>query len=204
VVFDGAARAACQVQVEPGSLDEAGRTLVRASVRGPGVGGSRLPVPHYAATLVLAAAPPIAPRVADWPAHLPGQQRDGLTIYETGAQFHGPRLQGMRRVLVDDSERLVLECRLDDDPALCCAYGGAWHSPVLADVLLQGPPVLGKALLGQACLPLGVRRAEYFAPLPDGSPYFLVVAGAVVDDGGTGATATATACDAVGVARGRG
>ncbi|MCL9759088.1 SDR family NAD(P)-dependent oxidoreductase [Frankia sp. AiPa1] len=198
IVFDGSAPDAAQVILEAAGTDGDGRLVLRAAVRSDGTG--RLPVPHYAATLLLAGptistgAETLAGPGTGWPGYpLGAGPLDGLDIYLEGTQFHGPRLQGMRRVLARGADRLVLECQLADDPDLHAGYGGALHSPVLADVLLQGPPVLGRALLGQACLPLGIGRAEYLRPLPDSGPFVLVLDQARVDDGGGTATVTATA-----------
>ncbi|EIV91654.1 type I polyketide synthase [Frankia sp. QA3] len=197
IVFDGASPDGARVEAEPAVPGEAGRLLVRVAVRADGSG--RLPVSHYAATFLLAATEPDparpGPALPGWPGYRLGEgPPDALDLYTEGTQFHAPRLQGMRRVLARTGDRLVLECQLDDDQDLRAAFGGALHSPVLADVLLQGPPVLGKALLGQACLPLGIGRAEYFHPLPDAAPFVLVLDRARVDDGGGTATVSATAC----------
>ncbi|MCK9876818.1 SDR family NAD(P)-dependent oxidoreductase, partial [Frankia sp. Ag45/Mut15] len=199
IVFDGSAPDTAQVILEPAGSDPGGRLLLRAAVRGDRPG--HLPVPHYAATLLLAGPndSTTSPDGGDaggggWPGYALGTgPLDGLAIYTEGTQFHGPRLQGMRRVLARGADRLVLECTLADDRDLRAAYGGALHSPVLVDVLLQGPPVLGHALLGQACLPLAIGRAEYLRPLPDAEPFVLVLDQARVDDGGGTATVTATA-----------
>ncbi|MFJ8815224.1 SDR family NAD(P)-dependent oxidoreductase, partial [Amycolatopsis thermoflava] len=170
-----------RVEAGAGAADD-GRVTVRAAVRS----GER--TSHYAAEFVLAPAAPEAPVLRPW--RVGEGPEDALAIYREATQFHGPRLQGMRRILDRHPDRLVLECRLDDtEPG---AFHGRLHSPVLADVLLQGPPVLGKDLLGQACLPLGIGRAEYFAPLPGGEPFVLVLDD--VRPGPSTVTVTATAC----------
>ena len=81
----------------------------------------------------------------------------------------------MRRILAGSDTELVIECELGGEPFALGAYAGALHNPVLADVILQGPPVLGHRLLNSACLPLGIGRIDYYAPLPMGSPYAVVV-----------------------------
>ncbi|SDD34331.1 type I polyketide synthase [Actinokineospora iranica] len=191
IIFDGTPRDGLRVETEPSTVD-GDRLVVAAAVRSDS--GGALPTSHYAATFVLAPAPAEAPTAR---AHRFGAgPEDGLEIYREATQFHGPRLQGMRRVLESGEHGMVLECALADAAVAGGAFAGALHSPVLADVLLQGPPVLGKRLLGAACLPLGIGRAEYFAPLPDGEPFALVL-----DDvrrTGGGLTVTATACDGAG------
>ncbi|TQC45029.1 SDR family NAD(P)-dependent oxidoreductase [Rhodococcus sp. WS4] len=159
-------------------------------VRVSGSGGSKR-VPHYAATFQLAPSPDAAPSVpVTWPATGP----DAGTLYRDATQFHAPPLQGMRRILRDDTDSLVLECALSGAPVALGAFGGVLHNPVLADVILQGPPVLGHRLLGSACLPLGVGRIDYFDTLPDGEPFVLVV-----DNARTGAAESLVDACAVGL-----
>ena len=185
IVFDGAG-GDFRVEAGAGTVD-GDQVVVRAAVRS----GER--TSHYAAEFVLATTTPAAPVLDPW--RTGDGPEDALAIYREATQFHGPRLQGMRQVLERQPARLVLQCRLDDaEPG---GFHGHLHSPVLADVLLQGPPVLGKDLLGQACLPLGIGRADYFAPLPNGEPFVLVLDD--VRPGPSTVTVTATACAPDGV-----
>nr|WP_235433384.1 SDR family NAD(P)-dependent oxidoreductase [Protofrankia coriariae] len=186
IVFDGAHSRAYQVEV-PLAEARDGRLTVRAAVRaaaggtgsgaGSGAGsGSALPVSHYVGTFVLAEAPPAAPVAPGRPGEAVGSgPEDGVEIYTGGTLFHGPALQGIRRILQRSDDRVVLECRLADQVVADGAFAGALHSPVLADILLHGPSVLGRWLTGLACLPLAVGRWEYFAPLPDGEPFVVVL-----------------------------
>ncbi|MDA3648382.1 SDR family NAD(P)-dependent oxidoreductase [Saccharopolyspora indica] len=179
IVFDGTLPEGQQVVVEA-----VGGELVKVSVRT----GAVL---HYAATLVLSESLVDAPSTASWT--LGGGPEDGLGIYRDAILFHGPQLQGLRRVLDHSDERLVLECRLPATAVGSGAYRGELHDPVLADLLLQAASVHGNRLLGQASLPLGVGRAECFVPLPGDEPFVLVV-----DDVRRAAAAiavTVTACD---------
>ncbi|MEU5695101.1 beta-ketoacyl synthase N-terminal-like domain-containing protein [Actinosynnema sp. NPDC020468] len=160
IVFDGTAHPGLTVEAEAGRV-EGDRVIVKATVRGDGKS-------HYGGTFVLARTPEESPRITV----AGGLDEDGLEIYRQATQFHGPRLQGLRRVL-SRTDGLVVECRLAD--ADVPGYRGRLHSPVLADLLLQGPPVLGKDVLGGACLPLGVGRADWYAPLPDDEPFLLVL-----------------------------
>jgi len=186
IVFDDTQHHAYRVTVD--RAEEDGDELrVQAAVHGENAAGQ--PMPHYAVTLVLAPAPKEAPaievpRVAEGP-------EDALEFYHEATQFHGPRLQGMRQVLERSATRLVLLCQLADADVADRAYHGRLHSPVLADLLLQGPPVLGRYLLGGACLPLGIGRVEWFAALPDDQPFLLVVDNVRQANGYLTATATA-------------
>ncbi|NKQ58328.1 SDR family NAD(P)-dependent oxidoreductase, partial [Amycolatopsis sp. K13G38] len=187
IVFAGALPEGLRVEAAAGEADGS-RVTVKAAVR------SDPNTSHYAATFVLAPTTSRAPMVKAY--GFGDGEEDALAIYREATQFHGPRLQGMRRILDRGEGTLVLECRLADDPVADGAYSGRLHSPVLADLLLQGPPVLGRDMLGQACLPLGIAHAEYFAQLPDDQPFVLVLDNARTSAGG--ATVTATACDGQG------
>ncbi|GAF43306.1 type I polyketide synthase [Rhodococcus wratislaviensis] len=129
-------------------------------------------VPHYAATLELSATPDSAPVV---PMTWPATGADAEILYRGATQFHAPPLQGMRRILRDDADALILECALSGAPVALGAFTGILHNPVLADVILQGPPVAGHRALGSACLPLGIGRIDYYDALPDDEPFVLIV-----------------------------
>uniref|UniRef100_UPI00037CCA15 type I polyketide synthase n=1 Tax=Parafrankia discariae TaxID=365528 RepID=UPI00037CCA15 len=196
VVFDGTGELMFRVHTAAAELEGSGadgRVVVKASVRSPGALPTGLS--RYAATLVLAAAPPAPAEVEDWPRlhaawTAPGPE-DGLEIYTGATLFHGPLLQGIRRIVTRGDDRLVVECRLDGSAVGRGAFAGALHDPVLADLLLHGPSVLGRWLTGQACLPLAVGRIDYRAPLPAGEPFAVVIDNAVVRD--TGVTSRVTA-----------
>ncbi|MFE5706478.1 SDR family NAD(P)-dependent oxidoreductase [Rhodococcus koreensis] len=129
-------------------------------------------IPHYAATFELSTTADLAPVV---PVTWPATGADAEILYRDAIQFHAPPLQGMRRILRDDADALVLECALSGAPVALGAFTGALHNPVLADVILQGPPVAGHRSLGSACLPLGVGRIDYYDALPDDEPFVLIV-----------------------------
>lgn len=191
IVFDGGTGGDRRVELTDGEV-VGDRVVVRAAVRGDA--GRAVPVPHYAATLELAARPEAAPALSVRPSGTGAA--DALHLYTGATQFHGPRLQGMREILEFTDERLVVRCRLADLTVADGAFAGRAHSPVLADVLLQGPSVLGGRLLGQSCLPLGFARADYYAPLPDDRDFVLVADGPRRTSGGL--TMNATAVDASG------
>ncbi|WP_067677132.1 type I polyketide synthase [Nocardia miyunensis] len=126
---------------------------------------------HYRATLVCTRAPGEPPRITV-PAG-PGSAAEW--IYQDGVQFHGPALQGLRRVRSASDIAMVFECALPATRVGAGAYGGRLHDPVCADLILQCPPVLGHRLVGAACLPLGIGRAEYYRRLPVSEPFLVVV-----------------------------
>ncbi|MFC3962455.1 SDR family NAD(P)-dependent oxidoreductase [Nocardia jiangsuensis] len=153
---------ALELELEPGA--ETGGVLpVRVTVRDGAVA-------HFRATLELAVAPAEPPVLT-----APTGPASTLDIYREAIQFHAPALQGLRRVLADTGDTVVFECAIDAAPVAAGAYASRLHDPVRADLMLQGPPVLGHRLLGAACLPLGIGRVEYYRPLPIGEPFRLVV-----------------------------
>ncbi|MGQ4615283.1 SDR family NAD(P)-dependent oxidoreductase [Nocardia sp. R7R-8] len=144
-------------------VPEEGVATVRATVRGENA-------VHFRATLLLAEAtgrPPHKP--------VPSGSVGEATIYRDAVQFHAPALQGLRRVRAVSDDAIVFDCELPAATVAGGAYAGRLHDPVLADLILQGPPVLGHRLLGSACLPLGAGRIDYFQPLPAGEPFVLTV-----------------------------
>ncbi|GAD85557.1 type I polyketide synthase [Nocardia asteroides] len=162
LVFDHPVTA-LEIELEP-LADVDGRTALRATVFGDKAA-------HFRATLLLAAEPEAAGRrsiVAG-----PGTGAD--RIYTDAIQFHAPALQGLRAIRSESDSAIVLECFLPTGPVADGAYAGRLHDPVAADLILQGPPILGHRLLGAACLPLGVGRIDYHHPLPTTEPFVLVV-----------------------------
>ncbi|MGM7646809.1 SDR family NAD(P)-dependent oxidoreductase [Nocardia sp. JW2] len=162
LVFDHPVTA---LEIELVPIDDLdGRTAVRATVFDDKLA-------HFRATLMLAANPDGGARQTI-PAG-PGTPAD--RIYRDAIQFHGPALQGLRAIRAESDSAIVLDCHLPTDPVAAGAYAGHLHDPVAADLILQGPPVLGHRLLGTACLPLGVGRIDYHHPLPATEPFVLVV-----------------------------
>ncbi|GLZ52159.1 type I polyketide synthase [Actinomycetospora sp. NBRC 106378] len=139
---------------------------VPVAVRGDGS------APRYSATLRLGPVMPEAGTVRDLPT---GPGEDGTELYRRAVLFHGPALQGVRRVLEQSDDRVVLECALPPTPLARGAYAGRRHDPVTADVVLHGPLVLGHRLLGSACLPLAIGRIDLDAVIPAGETFVLLV-----------------------------
>ncbi|MDQ2588931.1 SDR family NAD(P)-dependent oxidoreductase [Saccharothrix yanglingensis] len=192
VVFDGDHEREYAVDLDPGEVED-GRLVLRARVRAAG-GAAPIARSHYAGTLVLAAGDPRTERLPEVRDHVPGTgPDDALAWYADGTVFHGPRLQGMRRLLDRSGDRLVVECRLADDAAGSGAFAGHRYSAVLTDLLLQCGAVLGLWRTGRAGLPLGVELVECFAPLPDDEPF--VVVAREVRSTATSSTVDVTACN---------
>uniref|UniRef100_UPI0015F111DA polyketide synthase dehydratase domain-containing protein n=1 Tax=Pseudonocardia pini TaxID=2758030 RepID=UPI0015F111DA len=145
--------------------------------------------PHFGATLLLSAGPAVAPEAEAW---RPTEGDDGLQVYRDADLFHGPLLQGLRRVVTREPTRLVAECALTDTPLAGGGWAAELHSPVLGDVVLQVASVLGVWHQQAGCLPLSVGAVDLYAPIPDGEPFRVVADDLRPTTGGVSVTATVT------------
>ncbi|WP_410872115.1 SDR family NAD(P)-dependent oxidoreductase [Nocardia sp. A7] len=194
IVYDGKDERSYRLEVQAGEVtgDRLGVTVwIRSDEPGKALAPS-----HFTATFVLAAETLPAPALSGWSGYAIGEgPENGLEVYRAADLFHGPLLQGVRRILERAQRRLVVECRLADTRIGTGNYAGALHSPVLADVAIQSGALLGVWFMNSACLPLSIGRIEYFAPLPDDSPFVVVVDDLRANANGTEVTVTVTACD---------
>jgi NAD(P)-dependent dehydrogenase (short-subunit alcohol dehydrogenase family)/acyl carrier protein len=138
---------------------------------------------------VVAGAP--GPETVDVPAF------DGtpVTPYDDGALFHGPALRGIRALLAEDDEHLVLRCELPDAVLGDGGYRTQLYSPVLADLLLQAVLVRVHRTSGRNCLPTAVGAIDVHDVLPDGSPFAVVVRDVAANGDSVRCTVTACAPD---------
>jgi hypothetical protein len=192
IVYDDTAQQDYWLDTAPGELAD-DRIVVKAWIRSDS--GGRLPTSHFAGTFVLAAALPQAPAMPGWPGYQLGQgPEDGLEVYRDATLFHGPLLQGIRRVLNRHEKHFVAECQLPDTVLGDGSFAGALHSPVLSDVVIQAGSLLGVWFMNSGCLPLSIRTIEFFAQLPADSPFLVVVDNLRANDQ-MQVTVDATACD---------
>lgn len=126
--------------------------------------------PRYRAEVVEGAADAIA--VQGLPALNGGQP---TRAYESGALFHGPSLQGIHRVLGEDSGGLVLQCQLPAAPFADGAYGVEGYHPLLADLLLQAALLRAHRATGMRSLPSAVAAVEVYEAIPSDKPFLVVV-----------------------------
>jgi hypothetical protein len=184
IVFDGGHPGTCRLVLTP-----AGGAM-QVAIRSTDADGA--PRPHYAAVVDLSAAPAEAVLAGELPAL--GGGRDAAGFYADGTLFHGPSLRGVRRVLAESQERLVLECELSEHRPAGGAFAGSRFAPGTADLLLQAGLVWVKLFRGTAGLPLSVGRADLHHPLPDGEPFLVVIEPAAGNGGSGAASLTITAC----------
>jgi acyl transferase domain-containing protein/NAD(P)-dependent dehydrogenase (short-subunit alcohol dehydrogenase family) len=115
-----------------------------------------------------------------------------VTPYDDGALFHGPALRGIRALLSEDDEQLVLRCELPDVSIGDGGYRTRRYSPVLADLLLQAALVRVHRTSGRNCLPTAIGEIDVHDTLPDGEPFAVVVRDVATN--GDSARCTVTAC----------
>ncbi|MFD4440477.1 SDR family NAD(P)-dependent oxidoreductase [Nocardia sp. NPDC058519] len=194
IVYDGKDERSYRLEVQAGTaVDD--RLSVTVWIRSDEPGKALAPS-HFTGTFVLAAETWPAPVLSGWPGYAIGEgPENGLDVYRAADLFHGPLLQGVRRILERAERRLVVEAELPDTRIGTGNYAGALHSPVMADVVIQSGALLGVWFMNSACLPLSIGRIEYFAPLPDAGPFVVLVDDLRVNANGTEVTVTVTACE---------
>ena len=194
IVYDGTHERDYRLDVSAGETT-GDRLTVKAWIRSTEP-GKALPPSHFSGTFVLAPEAPAAPVKPGWPGYQLGQgPENGLEVYREASLFHGPLLQGVRRIIQREQRHLVVECRLPDTAIGEGNFAGALHSPALSDVVIQVGAVLGVWFMDSGCLPLAIGRIEYFAPLPDAGPFVAVVDDLREHANGNQVTVTVTACD---------
>jgi len=196
VFFTGGHPERFRMHLAPDPANEPdGAPAVRVTVEEAGPGGKL----RYEGRFLQAAQAPEAPRtdvLSDVPS-VPslasaGEPHPG---YADGRLFHGPSLAGLRDVLAEGPDRLVVAARLPDPGLANGAYAGRLFSPAPADLLLQAalPALQRNTDSKNLPLPVAVRRVELFTPLPDDEP-FVVVVDIDHDEGDFFAECTLTAC----------
>ncbi|GHG53608.1 type I polyketide synthase [Streptomyces griseocarneus] len=145
-------RASAEVAVTVRALDDGRETQV-----------------YYEGVYRWAERPPVAPRVELPPYTVTD---DPHPAYAEGLLFHGPTLRGMRNVLDDSGDHLVIGASLPETELAHGAYAGRSYGPCRADVLLQAAALLARACHGRLCFPASADRIELFAPLP-GEPFVI-------------------------------
>ncbi|MFD4356528.1 SDR family NAD(P)-dependent oxidoreductase [Nocardia sp. NPDC058518] len=194
IVYDGKDERSYRLEVQAGTVVD-DRLSVTVWIRSDEPGKALSPS-HFTGTFVLATETWPAPVLSGWPGYAIGEgPENGLDVYRAADLFHGPLLQGVRRILERAERRLVVEAELPDTRIGTGNYEGALHSPVMADVVIQSGALLGVWFMNSACLPLSIGRIEYFAPLPDAGPFVVLVDDLRVNANGTEVTVTVTACE---------
>ncbi|GAA1607084.1 SDR family NAD(P)-dependent oxidoreductase [Catellatospora bangladeshensis] len=193
-VADPTARAARQIVVYRGVvLGESGPAELRFETTAAD-GGTQVTVrdesgrPRYRAEL-LTAPPEAAPARHGLP---PLDGGEAIDVYTDGTLFHGPALQGIRRLLADGDTGLITACRLRDPGLGGGAYGTAGYQPALLDLLLQSLSVWVRRHHGVSSLPSRAAGFRLYHRLPDDTPFYAIVENVVSE--GSVHRATLVAC----------
>ncbi|ABE55906.1 beta-ketoacyl synthase [Shewanella denitrificans OS217] len=104
----------------------------------------------------------------------------GSELYSNGSLFHGPRLQGIKQVLIADDEQLVCKVELPQINPLDCAgfapklvLGGS--QAFAEDLLLQAMLVWARIKFDAASLPSSIGELTTYAPFASGDQGYLVL-----------------------------
>lgn len=197
VVLDGPPEQPVELQLELREVERAdGPIRLAAEISsGPASDQGRL---RYRAGLILGPGE----STADAPDRPPESGRSGpvaaadTSVYRDGTLFHGPRFQGIRRVLDASETRLVLEC---EAPAVPVEEQGQFTvgscDPFALDLAFQALAVWSRQFRGAASLPTRVGSLELVRPVPSGRRCFVtaeirsagdgqVIADVLLHDGG--------------------
>ncbi|MFF3830575.1 SDR family NAD(P)-dependent oxidoreductase [Streptomyces sp. NPDC002458] len=186
---EGAEASRLRLFIEPGPATRPNAIEVLASAVDD-AGRSR---PSYGASLSTDVTPAPADRTDLARAARAANRTDAAPLYRDGTLFHGPALRGIRSVLVAEEGLLLLGARLGDGLPARGAYHGRFHSPVIADLLLQSALVWVRRFRNRASLPLEIGSARFHAELPADREFLIAVENVV--SGPSGITCTITALD---------
>ncbi|WP_445277556.1 SDR family NAD(P)-dependent oxidoreductase [Streptomyces sp. DSM 41033] len=186
---EGADASRLRLFIEPGPATRPNAIEVLASAVDD-AGRSR---PSYGASLSTDVTPAPADRADLARAARAANRTDAAPLYRDGTLFHGPALRGIRSVLVAEEGLLLLGARLGDGLPARGAYHGRFHSPVIADLLLQSALVWVRRFRNRASLPLEIGSARFHAELPADREFLIAVENVV--SGPSGITCTITALD---------
>ncbi|MFB7787833.1 SDR family NAD(P)-dependent oxidoreductase [Streptomyces vinaceus] len=173
--------------IEPGPATRPDTVEVLASAVDD-AGQSR---PSYGARLATVTTTAPADRTDLARAAREATRTDATPFYRDGTLFHGPALRGLRSVLVSEERLLLLAARLDDGRPARGAYHGRFHSPVLADLLLQSALVWVRRFRNRACLPMEVASVRFHAELPADQEFLIAVENVVAGPSGISCSVTA-------------
>ncbi|MEU0302953.1 SDR family NAD(P)-dependent oxidoreductase [Streptomyces sp. NPDC006175] len=186
---EGADASRLRLFIEPGPATRPHAIEVLASAVDD-AGRSR---PSYGASLSTDVPPVPADRTDLARAARAANRTDAAPLYRDGTLFHGPALRGIRSVLVAEEGLLLLGARLGDGLPARGAYHGRFHSPVIADLLLQSALVWVRRFRNRASLPMEIGSARFLAELPADQDFLIAVEN--VTAGPSGISCSITALD---------
>ena len=100
----------------------------------------------------------------------------GGSFYEDGTLFHGPKFQGIEKLLKINDAGLILECRLKKISVLeQGAFASKTFNPFALDLGFQGMLIWAKHYFQSGSLPLKINTFEHFRKVPFNSKFFVGV-----------------------------
>ncbi|MEM6261410.1 MAG: SDR family NAD(P)-dependent oxidoreductase, partial [Bacteroidota bacterium] len=131
--------------------------------------------PHYKSVVELRkkiSTAPLAQQVS-----LEGFVQTGEEIYQKKVLFHGPKFQGIQKVVRVNPQEILLECYLDDPgPEAQGQFAAGSVNPLIADAQYQGFLVWVHHQQGASCLPVRSRQAINYRPIPFGQKLYVRIA----------------------------
>ncbi len=164
IVFDDTLAESYTLDLVETAKTQAGEITFKATIWS--AAEEDVPRYHYRCRVTLCRELPPAPRYVDF------DLADrlallGSKLYEDNVLFHGPGLQGVRRVLNINSQKLTLACFL---PAIPLARQGQFpvqtFNPYVADVQFQSLLIWVNHVHQAGSLPLKAQSGTQFRPLP--------------------------------------
>ena len=131
------------------------------------------PLYHYSAKILLKLDIPAAPIYDGFDKHVDETLAD-LSLYENGTLFHGPRFQGIKRVLNISPEKLTIECF---SQTIAEKDRGQFQKitidPIISDAQFQFMLVWVRHYHQAASLPLCCASAEHFQNPLQGETFYV-------------------------------
>ena len=121
---------------------------------------------HYQAQIELRKTLPERPKISDF-SLIAESPIDGATLYDSKVLFHGPRFQGIHKVLNISPTGLTTECLLPQFPVEEMGqFPVNTFNPYLADIHLQSLLIWANSQTGSIGLPLQIAGGTQFHPVP--------------------------------------
>jgi NAD(P)-dependent dehydrogenase (short-subunit alcohol dehydrogenase family)/1-acyl-sn-glycerol-3-phosphate acyltransferase len=131
------------------------------------------PLYHYSGQISLLREIPSAPIYETFDNRLDDSVVNWLP-YQDGTLFHGPRFQGIKRVLNISPKKLTIECLFQPvDEKQRGQFPMITFDPIGADAQFQSMLVWVRQFYQAGSLPLRCERGELFQPVPEGETLYV-------------------------------
>jgi NAD(P)-dependent dehydrogenase (short-subunit alcohol dehydrogenase family)/1-acyl-sn-glycerol-3-phosphate acyltransferase len=128
---------------------------------------------HYSNQIKLVSQPPTAPYYDAYD-NTTDESLAKRLPYQDGTLFHGPRFQGVKRILNISPEKLTVECVLPQvDEKQLGQFPALSFNPIAADVQFQSLLIWVRHFYQAASLPLSCQKGEIFQAIADGETFYV-------------------------------